>query len=315
MNIAFWDNHLCERGTTVSLFDYAYHNQTILKNKSFIFYDKNRIENNSKIIDKFKAHFTVHETDDFKEVDAYLTHYGITHIYIIKYGTIDTRLSKVAKNCIHCVFTCSQPHGDVYSSVSPWVKNNNGQYPVVPHMINLPSTEKDMRAELNIPADAVVFGSYGGEDRFSIPFAREAVYRVAMANPNIYFVFANFKRFGPSFPNIIHLPMLTDLDEKARFINTADAMLWASIDGETFGLSIGEFSSKNKPIIATKYVGGGLAHVHFLGNKALWYKTIDDLSAILMYFNKNEMKTKDWNRYTEYTPEKVMAIFKRIFLE
>lgn len=40
MNIAFWDNCLCERGTTTSLYDYAYYNQTLLGNKSYIFYDK-----------------------------------------------------------------------------------------------------------------------------------------------------------------------------------------------------------------------------------------------------------------------------------
>ena len=50
MNIAFWDNLLCERGTTVSLFDYAYHNQTILGNKSFIFYDKNNSESKKTVI-------------------------------------------------------------------------------------------------------------------------------------------------------------------------------------------------------------------------------------------------------------------------
>ena len=71
MNIAFWDNQLCERGTTVSLFDYAYYNQTILNNKSFIFYDKNRKENNMDVINKFKKHFIVHETDNFIETDDF----------------------------------------------------------------------------------------------------------------------------------------------------------------------------------------------------------------------------------------------------
>ena len=46
MNIAFWDNCLCERGTTVALYDYAYYNEILLNNKSFIFYDKSRKENN-----------------------------------------------------------------------------------------------------------------------------------------------------------------------------------------------------------------------------------------------------------------------------
>ena len=84
MNIAFWDNQLCERGTSVSLFDYAYYNQTLLNNKSYIFYDKNNKQNNSTIIEKFKQNFVVHEANDLKEVDEYLLKYNITHIYIIK---------------------------------------------------------------------------------------------------------------------------------------------------------------------------------------------------------------------------------------
>lgn len=41
MKIAFFDNYLTERGTTVSLFDYAYYNETLLNNKSFIIHKKN----------------------------------------------------------------------------------------------------------------------------------------------------------------------------------------------------------------------------------------------------------------------------------
>lgn len=54
MNIGFWENQLCERGTTTSLYDYAFYNQTILGNKSFIFYDKNSQNNKAEIIEKFK---------------------------------------------------------------------------------------------------------------------------------------------------------------------------------------------------------------------------------------------------------------------
>ena len=71
MNVAFWDNQLCERGTAVALFDYAYYNQKILKNKSFIFYDKNRTNNNN-IVEKFEKDFIIHAVENFNEVDNYL---------------------------------------------------------------------------------------------------------------------------------------------------------------------------------------------------------------------------------------------------
>lgn len=312
MNIAFWDNCLCERGTTVALYDYAYYNQKIFNNKSFVFYDKNNPNNNAAIIDKFKKEFTVNETDDFKEVDDYLLKYNIKHIYIIKYGTIDNHISKVAKNCIHCVFAGDQPHGQVYSMISSSVNGNHGRYPVVPHMINLPHHDKNMREALHIPLDAVVFGGYGGTTSFDIAFVHKVVYDIALHQPCIYFLFANFNRFCPQLPNIIHLPSIIDLEKKVEFINTIDAMLWARNDGETFGIAIGEFSSKNKPVIAMNI--GNDAHVHLLGQKAMWYTDKTSLYNVLINFNPNFEKHKDWNAYADYTPEKVMEIFKNVYL-
>ena len=40
IKIGFWTNQLCERGSEIALFDYAYYNQKILGNKSYIFYEK-----------------------------------------------------------------------------------------------------------------------------------------------------------------------------------------------------------------------------------------------------------------------------------
>lgn len=315
MNIAFWDNQLCERGTSISLYDYAYYNQTILGNKSYIFYDKNNHTTVDKIVEKFKKEFVVHETDNFKEVDDYLLKYNITHIYIIKSGEVDNRLSRIAKNCIHCVFNCLYPHGHVYSSISPYVNGNNGSFPVVPHMINLPKHSRNIRSNLKIPESAVVFGGYGGNHSFNLQFVHMAVYHVAIRNPTIFFLFANFIKFCPDLPNIIHLPMITDADKKVEFINTCDAMIWGRKYGETFGISIGEFSTLNKPVIATKYCGGDLAHVHLLGNKAIWYSNEADLTNILTNFDPNVEREKDWNAYTEYTPEKVIRIFNDVYLQ
>ena len=129
---------------------------------------------------------------------------------------------------------------------------------------------------------------------------------------NEFLQFANFYKFCPDLPNIIHLPMIVDLNEKVKFINTTDAMLWARQDGETFGIAIGEFSTKNKPVIAMKI--GDLAHAVLLGDKALWYNDPITLINILLNFNPEIEKTKDWNAYKDYTPEKVMNIFKNLYL-
>ena len=313
MNIAFWDNQLCERGSTVAMFDYAYYNVKLLNNKSYVFYDKNNKENKQEIINKFKNNFVVHETDNFKEVDDYLIKYNISHIYIIKSGELDSRISKVAKNCIHCVFNCFQPHGHIYSSISSCLKGYINNYPIVPHMINLPKHNDNMRESLNIPKNAIVFGGYGGKSSFSISFVHKVVYYVAMNNPNIYFLFANFNQFCPDLKNIIHLPMISDLSEKVKFINTTDAMLWARRDGETFGIAIGEFSTLNKPIIAMKT--GDINHCNVLKEKAFWYNNENSLFNILINFNPETENKKDWNAYKDFTPEKVMDIFKKTYLE
>jgi len=312
MNIAFWSNALCERGTTVAMFDYAYYNQILLQNKSYIFYDKNQPTNNTEIISKFQKEFVVHETETFNEVDDYILQYNITHIYIIKSGLKDDKISKVAKNCIHCVFTCNEPHGDIYSAIALWTEGNDGKYPVVPHMIDLPRHDRNMRQELHIPENAIVFGGYGGKENFSIQFVHVAVYNIALHNPHIFFLFANFNTFCDALPNIIHLPTITDLAEKTRFINTTDAMLWGRSDGEIMSLSMGEFAILNKPIICMNF--GYSGHVNIMGDKAFWYEDLPSLCKIILNFDPEIERKKDWNTYKEYTPENVMRIFQRIYL-
>ena len=58
-----------------------------------------------------------------------------------------------------------------------------------------------------------------------------------------------------------------------------------------------------------------MSHVHLLGDKAIWYNNPNDLHNILLNFNPEVEIMKDWNAYKEYTPEKVMGIFKKIYLE
>lgn len=315
VKIAFWDNQLCERGTTIAIYDYAYFNQKILSNESIILYEKNNRNNHSDVIEKFKKEFpTTIGVESFNEVDDILLREKCDLFYIIKYGRNDGKISKVCKNAVHCVFECLTPHGEVYASISPVVSGYNSSIPIVPHMIHLPSIKENFREQLKIPQNALVFGRHGGYDQFDIPFARQAVYDFALQNPNCYFLFVNTRPFCNSLPNIIHIQKIVNLKVKTEFINTCDAMIHVSRLGETFGLSVGEFSTQNKPIISC--VCGKLNHKEILGDKGFWYRNQEELTNILNDFKENYLKYRnmEWNCYQDYTPEKVMNIFKNIFI-
>lgn len=315
MNIGFFSNQLGDRGTEVAMFDYAYYNQTILNNKSYIFYPKNG-NNNIDVIQKFKDKFSTFAVDNFEQVDEEIIKHNIKILYIIKFGNNDNKLSKIAKNICHCVFVCNEPHGDVYCSISSWVSRNTN-VPVLPHIVHLPDCNENMREELNIPHDAIVFGRHGGYGQFDIDYVHQVIYDVAFNNPNIYFLFVNTKPFCSKLPNIIHIDCIIDLLQKRKFINTCDGMIWGRSDGETFGLSIAEFSFCNKPVIATNFnfCNKDIAHYYLLQDKGLWYNSPDELKNLLLNFNNYNVVNKDWNAYNKFSPENVMKIFKQICID
>ena len=310
--ICFWLNHMGERGMCVSIYDYAYYNQTLLNNKSIILYNKDDTGAVEEVYKKFSSTFDLFPCH-ISEINDLVKATNADILYILKHGIPDELMKFDVKTVIHAVFNASYPHGDVFAVISPDVHNAADSL-VVPHMVNLPSRSNDMREELNIPTTAIVFGRYGGYDQFNITGVQEIVESVARSNPNIYFLFMNTRPFCAPLPNIIHLDRSVSLDRKVDFINTCDAMLWARSGGETFGLSIGEFSSRNKPIFCMDV--GSRAHIRILGDKAHIY-TIETLESMLLNFVENNQKyiTQNWDAYGEYSPENVMQIFKRVFID
>jgi hypothetical protein len=89
-------------------------------------------------------------------------------------------------------------------------------------------------------------------------------------------------------------------------------MIHARMEGETFGLSIGEFSSLNKPVI-TNISEIDNAHIEILGDKGLIYKDLKSLIIIFINFETIKNSKSDWNAYNEYTPYKVMEKFYSVF--
>jgi len=314
VKIAFHDNCLCERGTTVSLYDYAYYNKHYLGNESIIMYIGNDKRNVSEVLDKFKKEFVLRPyTDWSKEADIILKEERCDILYMQKAGEWDGKNTSVCKSIIHCVFNTQYKHGDVYGRISNCFGSN---YPVVNYMVNLPNVDTNMRKELNIPSDAIVFGRHGGLDQFNINYVHNVIDKITDEYPNLYFLMVNTYKFCKDKPNIIHYGKIIDLNKKVEFINTCDAMIHARAMGETFGAAVSEFSIKNKPVITCKY-GTDLAHLNIMKDKCIPYGSAAELYNIFkkIIYNLDYIKKLDWNGYREHTPEKIMDTFNEVFIK
>jgi hypothetical protein len=307
MKIAFHSNQLGLRGTEVSLYDYAIGNRDILGNESIIISDAKA---DLTTLDKFRAQFPVYLYNDFSEVEKIIDQEKIDAFYIQKAGFNDGKLVKNAKNLVHTVFKHNEPHGEVYAYISEWLSQemSNGKFDFIPYMINLPDHNLNYRTALGLE-NKLIFGWYGG-DNFEIPFARQAVIDIAKKRNDVVFLFMNSTPFSNE-PNIYFINSTYDLDEKVAFINTCDVMIHARERGETFGLAIAEFSSKGKPVI-TYGNSPERNHNMVLGDKGFYYSNYDELYTLLDNFI-----VPPWgcNCYQEFTPEKVMNKFKKVFLD
>ncbi|MHC5065699.1 MAG: hypothetical protein ACYTG5_17175 [Planctomycetota bacterium] len=308
--VAFDAGHLQERGTDVALYDYAHFNETLLGNRSLVLAP---INSDLSCLEKFRRRFSVSLYRDRRQLEGMLA--PVDLYYRIDHGHRPARAHPRpphGRTGIHCVFKADQPHGDVYAAVSSWVAKQHGDadMPVVPHMVHLPAENGDLRAELGIPASATVLGRHGGPDTFDIRFVHQVLPAILDRRQDLYLLLMNTRRFA-EHPRIIHLPRTADMLRKTRFINSCDGMLHARGEGETFGLSVGEFSIRNKPVLT--WMGSpDRHHIEVLGEKGFYYRSAEDLAQLLWSFRP---MAGDFDAFTErFAPEPVMAAFSQVFL-
>lgn len=315
MRILFHSNNLGNRGTSVALYDYALYNEELLGNESIILTHKKRKKSSLEVIQRFTNRFNVLFCEDISDIDRYASKYNADLLYCIKHGANDGIISHAVKNCVHAVFMSNDVHGDVYAYISEWLSNRmtGGKLPFVPHIINPLKSDDNFRDFLDIPNDAIVFGRYGSNDTFNIPFVQETVVTIAKKRKDVYFLFMNTNPFAETLPNIIHVPGTNDPLTKSAFINTCDAMLHAREHGETFGLAVGEFSAHNKPVI-TYFCSLERAHIDMLREKGIYYSNAYELLQILNDFKPDS--SVNWDCYsTKFSPENVMRQFSDVFLK
>ena len=321
MIIGFLQEQLCVRGSSVAMYDYADFSETILKNTSVILLPKSGLHRSDPIgLKKFQDRFKVIIYPD-SELEETLEKVGVKILYVIKYGKKDVLVSNRVKTVIHCVFDMSEPHGDVYAGVSEEVAVKYGKIVFVPHMIALKPELKsvpDLRKDLGIPETAIVFGRYGGMDTFNLDFVWEVIAMVLTDRKDVHFLFVNTPK-GLIHPRVHYREKIVTNTEKQIFISACDAHLECGTMGHSFGLAIGEFSVMNKPIVAYKPKNPqgfwNDAHLKILGDKGVYYSDALDFYRILMGFCREDYVGKDLNCYKEYSPEKVMNIFQRVFID
>ncbi|MBB6462948.1 glycosyltransferase family 4 protein [Flammeovirga kamogawensis] len=316
--IVFNVNQFSYRGTEIALFDYAYYNEKILGNISYIISDKTKLKNSpqeNQILNKFTSSFPervfLYETHD--EAQDFIDKTQSDIIYFIKSGKKDHNLFKNIRNVIHVVFGYYKPYGDEYFYISEYLAQKKGKFrsSFVPHIVNLPDVDSNLRTSLKIPKDATVVARYGGLNTFDIDYVHQAIKEVLEEQDNIYFIFVN-TQFFHKHPRIIYLDPIYKLEDKVAFINTSDAYLHARSDGETFGLAIAEFHIKGKNIITSKSKKDN-AHLDILQDECYIYSDKDSCKNLLL--QTKTLKPKNFNVYKQFSPQIVMQYFDKVVIK
>ena len=315
MKILFHANTLNFRGTTVAVTDYARYNQEILGNESVIVYNAGLgydrdMGTESVVLDSLKQRFNVigYNEGDIPDI---IEKEKVDFAYFIRAGGKEYVPTNV-KTGVHAVFQNFDPHGDKYAYISEWLSNkmSDGSVPFVPHMVNLPSPTRDYKESLGIKSDQIVIGRLGGYFTFDLKFVREYITKLVNESDKFVFIFMGTQPFI-THPNVKFINETHDVQKKANFINTCDAMIHARTRGESFGLSIAEFLSLNKPVLAWND-GGDQNHMAMLKDSGLLYKDEYQLDNILNNLFEFE---EDWTKRVEqYKPTPVMNKFKDVFL-
>ncbi len=316
--IAFHSNQLSIRGTEVALYDYALNAESVLGHRSLVVYNADSPHNSAEALAKFSARFDVVGYRRIDELDALLGRHHADLLYAIKAGRNDGVWSRTVPTMVHAVFPTNpaQAHGASYAFISEWLSRHcaNGKIPSVPHIVELPDVNEDLRGDLGIPPQAKVLGCHGGAGSFDVPSAIEAVRLVLARSPDTWFVFLNIAPFV-DHPRALFLPGSSDMVHKTRFINSCDAMLHARLQGESFGLACGEFSIRNKPVIT--YAGSKHRHhIDVLGDSGFYYTDADSLVKIIEKLDTQDLKRHRWDRYSAlYNREVVMGLFDQYLIQ
>jgi GR25 family glycosyltransferase involved in LPS biosynthesis len=318
--VAMHVSHFTIRGSEIALYDYACYTNMLLDHVVCIVVPKNHKEHvhpnsgltyDESIHNKFLKSFCVYE---YTDLDETLKEINADIFYVLKSGEKDHLVASNIFNAIHCIFQCDEnnKHGNIYASICNNI--NKCKAPVIPHICHsLPKIEEKL-----FKSDSkYVFGCYGGYESFDIEFVQNTIKKVVETRDDISFIFMNIKKFIDS-PLVKFFDKMTNVIDKSKFINSCDAMIHGRSIGESFGISIAEFTTLQKPIITWKHDGDtnpneDLHHINVLQETGIYYKNEEDLFEIFINFDK--FRTIPINYSEIFTPQVVMNKFNEHFIQ
>jgi hypothetical protein len=258
MLLGFHTNHLTERGSERAIYDYALALKHMYSIEPRVFVPAASREIVPEVRRQFAEHFDVvlYKRPDEIECDA---------LYVIKRGRrscITQRLPEL----VHAMFDADEPHGARFATISHWLSRQSRRVvrlprgrsirlprlrkpAYVPHIVEVAEVDGDLRGELGIPEDAVVFGRHGALRSFSITWVQHAVSEALETRPDAWFLLLNTERFL-DHPRVRFLDMTLDRERIRAFVNSCDYMLHARREGESFGIAVAEFAAAGVQILS-----------------------------------------------------------------
>ena len=330
MKIGLHANSIDNRGGGQLIFDYAKGIQTILGHEVYIYSSSKFLNETIErcrqrfIVDQYDIRIGTAENNNLiqNKLEYFIDRDKLDFLYFIKAGNIDGILPKNCKTGIHCVFTMAEPHGDVYAGISEYTAKKYNKSLYVPHIVNRRECTEDVRKKLGIPHDALVLGRHGGMEYFNLPFVQQAIRDILKHRQDIWFLFLSTRPFI-NHERVIFLPWLEAEQDKYNAIHACDGMIHARLDGEMFGIAVGEFSCCNKPVITWSgktstgqdYSGYDKAHIDILSKKAIVYNNYQDVLDIFYSLQKVDIQKRSWDVYSKYNEANVIDSFNTVFLK
>lgn len=313
MRILLHTDNLNYRGTTVSILDYArwlrreFHYECIIAcNKDY--HPSPDIKTQPEILKNIRNEFEVRLVRP-ANIDSVVWDVDVS--YFLRSGEKDF-LPSCSKAVVHAVFPVLDPHGSVYAYISSWLSEelSGGVIPYVPHMLDLPEPTGNFRKNLGISDEQIVVGRYGGHTTFDIQFVKKKIAELASTDNRFIFLFLNTQPFV-NHPNVKYIDPVYDPQIKSNFIDTCDVFVHGRQMGESFGLSVCEPLSFNKPVLC--WAGGrDRHHVKLLAGSGLLYDEADFSEKLLAFAERPRNEVS--HLVEEFRPLPVIRKFHSVFL-